>query len=167
MIKSTWHWPKGVGSCPRPFRAVLPLTVLCAVHSAFDSQSLMSATPGKLLKQAKQGDPKAIAALMNRSTQAKGISVKASLKNRCLQVLLEGDVVPHQSKTVEFVRDGMGKLQVEGVERVKVYGRQVGQETPVWQEEIVLANANPFDEDGDDQNPSLAGGDCFSQRQPL
>lgn len=110
----------------------------------------MSATPGKLLKQAKQGDPKAIAALMNRSTQAKGISVKASLKKRCLQVLLEGDVVPHQGKTVEFVRDGMAKLQVEEVDRVKVYGRQVGQETPVWQEEIVLANANPFDEDSDD-----------------
>ncbi|TVR16666.1 MAG: hypothetical protein EA395_00165, partial [Phormidium sp. GEM2.Bin31] len=110
----------------------------------------MSATPGKLLKQAKQGDPKAIAALMNRSTQAKGISVKASLKDRCLQVLLEGDVVPHQGKTVEFVRDGMAKLQVEGVDRVKVYGRQVGQETPVWQEEIVFADTNPFDEEGDD-----------------
>ena len=114
----------------------------------------MSANPGKLLKQAKQGDPKAIAALMNRSTQAKGISVKASLKNRCLQVLLEGDVVPHQGKTVEFVRDGMAKLQVPEVDRVKVYGRQVGQETPVWQDEIVLANANPFDEE--DDAPDLA-----------
>ncbi|NMG60575.1 hypothetical protein E1H12_19175 [Geitlerinema sp. P-1104] len=115
----------------------------------------MSATPGKLLKQAKQGDPKAIAALMNRSTQAKGISVKASLKDRCLQVLLEGNVVPHQGKTVEFVRDGMAKLQVEGVDRVKVYGRQVGQETPVWQDEIVFADTNPFDEEGDDADLEL------------
>lgn len=110
----------------------------------------MSATPGKLLAQAKQGDPKAIAALMNRSTQSKGISVKASLKERCLQVLFEGNVVPHQDKTMEFVRDGMAKLQVEAVDRVKVYGRQVGQETPVWQDEIVLASSNPFAEETDD-----------------
>lgn len=110
----------------------------------------MSATPGKLLAQAKQGDPKAIAALMNRSTQSKGISVKASLKERCLQVLFEGNVVPHQGKTLEFVRDGMAKLQVETVDRVKVYGRQVGQETPVWQDEIVLASSNPFNEETDD-----------------
>lgn len=110
----------------------------------------MSATPGKLLAQAKQGDPKAIAALMNRSTESKGISVKASLKERCLQVLFEGNVVPHQDKTMEFVREGMAKLQVEAVDRVKVYGRQVGQETPVWQDEIVLASSNPFDEETDD-----------------
>ncbi len=110
----------------------------------------MSATPGKLLAQAKQGDPKAIAALMNRSTQSKGISVKASLKERCLQVLFEGNVVPHQDKTMEFVREGMAKLQVEAVDRVKVYGRQVGQETPVWQDEMILASSNPFDEETDD-----------------
>lgn len=110
----------------------------------------MSATPGKLLAQAKQGDPKAIAALMNRSTQSKGISVKASLKERCLQVLFEGNVVPHQGKTMEFVQDGMAKLQVEAVDRVKVYGRQVGQETPVWQDEMVLASSNPFDEEADE-----------------
>jgi|GEM_PF-1429203 hypothetical protein len=118
----------------------------------------MSATPGKLLAQAKQGDPKAIAALMNRSTQAKGISVKASLKERCLQVLFEGNVVPHQDKTMEFVREGMAKLQVEAVARVKVYGRQVGQETPVWQDEMILASSNPFDEETDDLD---LGGDDY------
>ncbi|KPQ38830.1 MAG: hypothetical protein ACLFM4_09145 [Phormidium sp.] len=115
----------------------------------------MSATPGKLLAQAKQGDPKAIAALMNRSTQSKGISVKASLKERCLQVLFEGNVVPHQDKTMEFVREGMAKLQVEAVDRVKVYGRQVGQETPVWQDEMILASSNPFDEETDDLDSGM------------
>ncbi|MBP0000130.1 MAG: hypothetical protein J7641_14225 [Cyanobacteria bacterium SID2] len=103
----------------------------------------MSSNPGKLLEQAKQGDPQAIAALMNRSTQPKGISVKATLKDRCLQVLLEGSNVPKQKKTVDFVREGMLKLEIDSIERVKVYGRQVGQEHPVWQQEIVLKDDFP------------------------
>ncbi|PPT08632.1 Permeases of the major facilitator superfamily [Geitlerinema sp. FC II] len=103
----------------------------------------MSPTPNQLLDQAKQGDPKAIAALMNRSTQPKGISVKASLNDRCLQVLLEGENAPSQTKSIGFVREGMLKLDIASIDRVRVYGRQVGRETPVWQDEIVLKEAPP------------------------
>ncbi|MGC9503086.1 hypothetical protein [Baaleninema sp.] len=103
----------------------------------------MSPTPSQLLEQAKQGDPKAIAALMNRSTQPKGISVKATLKDRCLQVLLEGENAPSQKNSVGFVREGMLKLDIDSIDRVRVYGRQVGRETPVWQEEIVLKTPSP------------------------
>lgn len=116
----------------------------------------MSATPAQLLAQAKQGDPKAIAALMNRSTQPKGITAKVSLKDRCLQVLLEGSSVPDRAKSVEFVRDGMQKLDIQGIDRLKVYGRQVGQETPVWQEEMSLGETPDFDSDFYDEEAAGA-----------
>ncbi len=40
-----------------------------------------------LLERAKQGDPEAIATLMNRILQPKGITAKAILQNRCLVVI--------------------------------------------------------------------------------
>lgn len=118
----------------------------------------MSANPGQLMSQAKQGDPKAIAALMNHSTQPKGITVKASRKGSCLQVLLEGKTVPNPGKTVEFVRDGMRKLGLDAIDRVKVYGRQVGQETPVWQDEFAIAEppAPDFEDASDFDRPSAS-----------
>lgn len=94
-----------------------------------------------LMEQARQGDPKAIAALMNRSTEPKGISVKASREGNCLQVLLEGDTVPARDATLGFVRQGMKNLGIDSIATVKVFGRQVGQDTPVWQEEIILDEA--------------------------
>ncbi|NJN62153.1 MAG: hypothetical protein HC795_12025 [Coleofasciculaceae cyanobacterium RL_1_1] len=91
-----------------------------------------------LMEQARQGDPKAIAALMNRSTEPKGISVKATRDGNCLQVLLEGENVPARDATLSFVRQGMANLGIASIAIVKVFGRQVGQDTPVWQEEIIL-----------------------------
>lgn len=47
-------------------------------------------TPQAVLSAAKQGNPQAIAALMNRSLQPKGITAKAKLTDGCLHVMLEG-----------------------------------------------------------------------------
>jgi len=91
-----------------------------------------------LMEQAKQGDPKAIAALMNKSTEPKGITVKATREGNCLQVLFEGQTVPGRDATVDFVQKGMANLQINSIAIVRLYGRQVGQEKPVWQEEVVL-----------------------------
>jgi hypothetical protein len=58
-------------------------------------------TQPDLLDLAKQGNPKAIAALLNRSLQAKGITAKANLKeNGYLQVMLEASQIP--SRIPEF-----------------------------------------------------------------
>ena len=48
-----------------------------------------------ILQLAKQGNAKAIAALMNRSLQPKGMTVvKAALKDGCFQIMLEADPAP-------------------------------------------------------------------------
>ncbi|QFS43588.1 hypothetical protein [Nostoc sphaeroides] len=72
-----------------------------------------------LLQLAKQGDPKAIAALMNRSLQPKGVTAKVAFKDGCLQIMLESAQVTDQQALVAFVRKGIINLETELIERVK------------------------------------------------
>jgi hypothetical protein len=51
-----------------------------------------------LKERAKLGDVEAIASLLNLPLQNKGITATASLQDGCLQVMLEGDVVPDEEK---------------------------------------------------------------------
>ncbi|MBD0390444.1 MAG: hypothetical protein ICV54_29095 [Nostoc sp. C3-bin3] len=86
---------------------------------------------------AKQGNPKAIATLMNRLLQPNGITAKAALKSGCLQVILESAQVPSPS-WVTVLRRGLLSLGVTSIKQVKVYGRQVGKEIPAWSQEFKL-----------------------------
>ncbi len=95
-----------------------------------------------LLTLAKQGNADAIAALMNRSLQVKGIAAKASLKDGCLQVMLESAQVPEQEAVVEFVRKGVTGLEAEPIKAVKVYGRRVGEDFPTWEREFEIKNTS-------------------------
>lgn len=97
-----------------------------------------------ILERAKQGDPQAIAALMNRSLQPKGITAKASLKDGCLRVMLESEQVPDQKSSVAFVQNGMSNLAIASIDTIKVFGRQAGEEMPAWSQEIALAKAEPI-----------------------
>ena len=99
-----------------------------------------------LLELAKQGNAKAIATLMNRQLQPKGITAKAALKDGCLQIMLESVQAPNQQSLVAFFRKGLTGLRAASIERVKVYGRLVGEEFPAWSEEFELVQPNPFDD---------------------
>jgi hypothetical protein len=103
-------------------------------------------TQPNLLELAKQGNAQAIATLINRQLQPKGITAKAALKDGCLQVMLESAQAPNQQALVAFVRKGITGLRAASIERVKVYGRLVGEEFPAWSEEFELAQPNPFDD---------------------
>lgn len=89
-----------------------------------------------LLELAKQGDACAIATLMNRKLQPKGITAKASMKHDCLQIMLESAQVPPQEALVELIRRSMPSLGAECIKRVKVYGKQTREEFPDWSEEF-------------------------------
>jgi hypothetical protein len=90
------------------------------------------------LELTKQGNPKAIAALMNRQLQQKGITAKASVKKGCLQIMLESEQVPNQKALVAAIRKFMTSLGIETIQKVKVYGRQAGEKFPAWDEEFEL-----------------------------
>jgi len=75
------------------------------------------------------GNAEAIAALMNRSLQPKGITVvRAAFKDGCLQILLESAQVPNQQALVAFVNQGLTRLEAASIKQT--YGRQTGEEFP-------------------------------------
>lgn len=93
-----------------------------------------------VLEQAKHGDAKAIAALLNRHLQAKGIAAKAKLKGSCLLLMLESNRVPNREAMVQFVRQGMQKLGVKSIHSVKIYGKQTEINSPAWSQNIDLSD---------------------------
>ncbi|MGB3533671.1 MAG: hypothetical protein WBA13_09140 [Microcoleaceae cyanobacterium] len=91
-----------------------------------------------------QGDPKAIEAAINHSLKPRGITAEVMRDNGCLHVMMEGDQVPdNQSSLVTFVRNGMAKLNIESIYKLKVYGRQFGADLPTWEDEILLKSPPP------------------------
>lgn len=101
-------------------------------------------TQPNLLELAKQGNAQAIATLMNRQLQPKGITTKAVLKEGCLQIMLESAEVPNQQALFAFVRKGLTSLGAVSIERVRVYGRQTTKEVPAWSQDFELSKAQPF-----------------------
>ncbi|MDF5736264.1 MULTISPECIES: hypothetical protein [unclassified Nostoc] len=98
-------------------------------------------TQPNIVKLAKQGDTEAIASLMNRHLQPKGMTAKVAFKDACLEVMLESTQVPNQQALVAFVRKGLTALKAASVEIVKVYGQQTGKEFPAWSKEFNLGIA--------------------------
>lgn len=98
-------------------------------------------TQPNLLEFAKQGDPQAIAALINQSLKSKGVSAAVTRQDNCLQVMLEAAQVPDQSPLVALIRQGMISLQVSSIDLVKIFGRKMGESSPAWSEEVSLQDA--------------------------
>lgn len=91
-----------------------------------------------ILESAKQGNPDAIAILINRTLQSKGITAKVSRKNTCLRIMLESSEAPNQSSLVELIFNGIRKLDVVGVDTLQIFGRQVDDDFPVWNQTLTL-----------------------------
>lgn len=104
-------------------------------------------TQTELLELAKQGRPTAIAALINRSLEPKGITAKAALKGRCLQITLAAPKVPNQKVLAGFIYQGVMKLAPEAIASLKVLGLQTGQTAPAWSQEFKLSQKAEFSEE--------------------
>lgn len=95
-------------------------------------------TQQNILRLAKQGNSKAIAVLINRYLQPKGITVvKVALKDSCLLILLESAQEPNR-QVVAFIRRVIMNLGSESIKKVKVYGKQTGENFPAWTKEFEL-----------------------------
>ena len=90
------------------------------------------------LELAKQGNPNAIAVLINRNVKPKGITAKVSRKDDCLRVMLESNQVPNQDNLSEFIRNAILKLGIAELNTLQVLGRQVGDQAPAWSQTINL-----------------------------
>ncbi len=102
--------------------------------------SINSATA---LHLAKQGNPRAIAALMNGTLQPRGISVTAETQGGNLHILLLARQSVPQGKLMEFIRRGLRSLDLELFPRVRVSAYLFGEDLPIWIEEIPWPGLTP------------------------
>jgi len=105
----------------------------------------MSTTPPQVLELARQGQPDAIAALMNQHLERKGITAYVAQQGNLLQVILEAAQVPPQGDLVPYVRTGISGLNLAAIHYLNVSGRQVGNADAAWTEMVQLqAEASPL-----------------------
>ncbi len=91
-----------------------------------------------LLELAKQGDPTAIATLMNLTLEPKGVTATASLEDHWLYVWLRS-ARPLNAKTlVEFTQRGVLSLGIQSVHWVKIHGQNIGADQPSWVETFTV-----------------------------
>lgn len=94
-----------------------------------------------LVDRAKRGDAQAIATIMNRHLQPKGITAKTTFNEGVLQVMLEAAELPNQQALTKFVRQGVTNLKSELIQTVQVCGKQVGEDFPGWNARFQLLNS--------------------------
>lgn len=100
--------------------------------------------PEHLKEEARQGDPKAIAAVINHITEPQGLTSQAIVKNGSLLLLVESEEVPHAETIVPFLYAALVSLGIDGISNAKIGGRKKGSKATSWQEEVDLEN--PSDE---------------------
>ena len=91
----------------------------------------------RLIELARQGNPKAIAVLLNQFLQPKGINAMALLRDGCFHILLESAQVPNREVTAKFVQNKLTSLKSKSITHVKVHGRQSGNKSVAWTQEVL------------------------------
>ncbi|MBE9013088.1 type IV pilin-like G/H family protein [Pseudanabaenaceae cyanobacterium LEGE 13415] len=91
-----------------------------------------------LLELAKQGEPNAIAALMNAVLSPKGITARAGMDQDCLCIFLESQKPLNQETLVAFIQKGLLELGNDSIRLVRAQGKRIGEETIAWTREFSL-----------------------------
>jgi uncharacterized protein (DUF697 family) len=105
-----------------------------------------------ILELAKQGHPKAIAFLLNRHLEPKGIQVKSTLSNNSLKLMFEAERIIPQSVLVEWLKVSLLRYIISDlITEVIIYCKKVGCDFPDWQEEIPLYSLQNIDPKNPDQ----------------
>ncbi len=93
-----------------------------------------------VLELAKKGHPRAIAQLINQSLQPNGITATATVKNGCLQVVLEAELVPKQKILANFIYQGALSLKADSITSLVVSGKKFSNARPSWSQTFDLTN---------------------------
>jgi hypothetical protein len=89
---------------------------------------------------ARQGDPNAIALLINQRLKPKGVTAKVNRKDSCLEVSLHFDgkqPVPKES-LLKFIESGIRKLEIPGIKTIDISGFKIEEEKPIWSQRIYI-----------------------------
>lgn len=92
----------------------------------------------KILESAKNGDPQAISAVINKSLEPKGISAKTMLSSGCLTIALESEKAVPEIPIVEFIQNGILRLAPKNITRIIVRSRVAGKSVDSWRNAFTL-----------------------------
>jgi RsiW-degrading membrane proteinase PrsW (M82 family) len=92
-----------------------------------------------LIKLAQQGDPAAIARLLNYTLQPRGVTAKVVLRDQRLKILLSSERPLEQKAFVQLVQQQIESLALASVASVKVYSQQSADGVPAWSQDFVPA----------------------------
>jgi len=92
----------------------------------------------EVLTRAKQGDPTAIAFVINQKLNNIGIKARANIQKNNLHLLLEASEIPDRETCIRVIYQGMKALKVLSIDFVNIYGRRLGHTIPEWTEVIEL-----------------------------
>lgn len=96
-----------------------------------------------ILQLAKQGNPNAIAMLVEKALGKKGIKAKAGMENNCLHLLLEAPQLLDPQACIRVIEKGMQRLKPASIEAIAVYGRRLGHQLPDWTRPISFDKPTP------------------------
>ena len=91
----------------------------------------------KIIQLATQGNPKAVAMMINQLLKQQGITVIAGRKNDYLHIVLESKQVPNPETVTPLVEQKIASLQSENLKNIKIYGRQLGNKSIIWTKTIL------------------------------
>ncbi|MEL6777237.1 MAG: hypothetical protein AAFO06_08280 [Cyanobacteria bacterium J06597_16] len=100
------------------------------------------ATQRTLLDQAKQGNPDAIASLMNQTLAKQNRHIRVLRQAHQYKLLVEGEEVPPQAATVNWITQGLRKLAIPDAKVAIIYGKAKQSKQPEWQQSIQLETSN-------------------------
>ena len=92
----------------------------------------------KIIELATQGNPKAIAMIINQLLEQKGITAIAGRKNDYIHIVLESEQVPNPEIVTPLVEQKIASLQSKYLKNVKIHGRQLGNKSVIWTKTISL-----------------------------
>ncbi len=102
----------------------------------------------QVLELAKQGDAKAINALVNRSLKPQGITAKVLCQADQMKILVESLDIPDKNHLTNYLIQGLTKIGVT-LSYLEIYGKRTGQDGYAW--------TRAFQVEGEKFTPVAAG----------
>ena len=88
---------------------------------------------------AKQGDPEAIATLLNQVLAKQGITTQVRWQNYCLHIVLQAKTIPDSATTLVLIERELIALDSFLIQKVVLQGQAEESETYGWQKEFELS----------------------------
>lgn len=83
-------------------------------------------------------DAREISLLLDQTLQTQGIRAKVAIFDSCCYILLIAHQLPKPGIVVDWVEKQLRDSSFSAFDRFKIYGRQIGQKLPIWQQEFAI-----------------------------